>query len=219
VNGDGQSHALREEKVKTNGMKRTMRLKPALIIAALLMSTAGAMAQQPTNVRGTITSLEGQKLTVKTKSGEQVSVDIPESVPVAVTARFSLQDVTPGMRLGVTTIKRPDGSLVAIDVRPISAAANLGLSPWDLQPGSTMTNATVEGTAQAGAGNELTLNYGNGTVKALVVPETAMSKAVPGTRADLKPSETVFVAAKPAADGTLTALRVQVSKDGLNPTQ
>ena len=108
---------------------------------------------------------------------------------------------------------------VAIDVRPIPATANQGLSPHDLAPQSTMTNAAVEATAAATEGNELTLNYKSGTVTVLVLPGTAMSQAAPGSRSDLKVGETVFVAARRTDAGGLTAARVQVSKDGVKPTQ
>jgi hypothetical protein len=35
----------------------------------------------------------------------------------------------------------------------------------------------------------------------------------------LKPGEYVFVSAQAAGDGALTALRIQVSKDGVRPPQ
>jgi hypothetical protein len=82
-----------------------------------------------------------------------------------------------------------------------------------------MTNASVEATAAATEGNELTLNYKSGTVTVLVLPGTAMSQAAPGSRSDLKVGETVFVAARRTDAGGLTAARVQVSKDGVKPTQ
>jgi len=195
-----------------------MRMFLALACALALTSFGSAQAQQNVNVRGTITAFDNGMLAVKKADGSMVSVEVPEAVNVATTLPFSLSDIKPGMKLGVTTIKRPDGTIVAIDVRPISATANVGLSPHDLQPDSTMTNAIIEGVADATGGNELTLNYASGTVKALVVPGTAMSKAAPGTKADLKAGETVFVAAKPDG-GKLVALRVQVSKDGVKPTQ
>jgi hypothetical protein len=44
-------------------------------------------------------------------------------------------------------------------------------------------------------------------------------RTVPGTRADLLPGEYVFVSGQSAGDGSLTALRVQVSKDGVRPPQ
>lgn len=171
------------------------------------------------NVRGVVAANDGKVLTVTPKSGGAVIIDLPEGVVFATTKKFTLADVKPGMALGVTTIKRADGTIVAIDVRPIPATAPQGLSPWDLAPDSTMTNAVVEGTVATAGGEELVLNYKSGEVKALVVPETAMSQAAPGTREDVKVGETVFVSARKTADEKLVAIRVQVSKDGVKPTQ
>ena len=47
----------------------------------------------------------------------------------------------------------------------------------------------------------------------------ALVRAVPGARADLVVGEYVFSVAQGAADGTLNATRVQVSKDGVRPPQ
>jgi hypothetical protein len=71
----------------------------------------------------------------------------------------------------------------------------------------------------AAGGQELTLNYKTGSVKALITSATTMSQSAPGSRADLKPGETVYVLARKGEGGALTAVRVQVSKDGINPTQ
>ena len=186
--------------------------------AVLAITSSAAMAQQNTNIRGVITGFDGKAIAIKSNDGQSVSVDLPEGVNVAGTKSFAMADVKPGMKLGVTTIKRADGATVAIDVRPIPATANEGLSPYDLQPQSTMTNAVAEATAVTAGVDELTLNYKTGTVKVLVPPGTPMSQAVPGTRADLKAGETIYVAARKDGD-KLVAVRVQVSKDGVKPTQ
>jgi hypothetical protein len=192
----------------------------AAAAALLVAGLSGASAQtQSMNVRGTITAFDGKMLTVQARDGRSLAIDVPEALNVNITKPFTLADVKPGMVLGVTTVKKPDGAIVAIDVRPIPATANQGLSPHDLAPDSTMTNATLEGAVQVANGNELTLNYKTGTVKALVVPETAMSQAAPGARTDLKPGETVFVSTRVEAGDKLTAARIQVSKDGVKPTQ
>jgi hypothetical protein len=188
----------------------------AVLVAAI---TSAAAQTQTMNVRGTITAFDGKMLTVQARDGRSLAIDVPEALNVNITKPFVLADVKTGMVLGVTTVKKPDGTIVAIDVRPIPPTANQGLSPHDLAPQSTMTNATVEGAVQVANGNELTLNYKTGTVKALVVPETAMSQAAPGARTDLKPGETVFVATRVEAGDKLTAARIQVSKDGVKPTQ
>lgn len=195
-----------------------MAIRIGLAGMALLLGAATVQAQN-VNLRGTIEAFDGKVVTVKTREGLTVPVELPEAIPVAITRPFSLADVTPGMVLGVTTVKRADGTVVAIDLRPIPATANQGLSPWDLQPDATMTNAAVEGAAQAPNGNEITLNYKSGTVKVLVLPTTAMSRSSPGTRDDIKPGVAVFSVARREAGDRLVAVRLQVGKDGVAPTQ
>ena len=197
-----------------------MKTLSMAFLGAVAFSTAlAAQAQQSVNIRGTVTAFDGKLISVNSRDGGPVQVELPENVNVSATARFTLADVKPGMTLGVTTVKRADGQLIAIDVRPIPPTAPLGLSPFDLQPGSTMTNALMEGAAVSAGGNELTLNYKTGSVKVLVPDGTPMSRAVPGDRADIKPGETIFVFARVAEGNKLVAARVQVSKNGLKPTQ
>jgi hypothetical protein len=91
--------------------------------------------------------------------------------------------------------------------------------PWDSTPNSTMTNANIAGTAQTSGGNEITLKYKGGEQKILVTPETEVVSFVPGSRADLKPGETIFSGARVESDGKFVAPRVAVSKDGVKPPQ
>jgi hypothetical protein len=197
---------------------RLVRLVSIAGFVALAGNVATLAQQQNVNVRGTISAFDGKALSVKTKAGD-VSVELPEAVNVSTTKAFGIADVKPGMVLGATTVKRTDGVVVAIDVRPIPPTANQGLTPYDLAPDSTMTNAMLEAVVEASGGRELTLNYKTGTVKVLVTPTTTMSQSAPGSRADLKPGETVYVFARKGDGDKLTAVRVQVSKDGLKPTQ
>lgn len=192
-----------------------------LILGFLALAAGGAWAQAPqsVNVRGTVTAFDGKNITVAAREGVTVEVALPDEVNVNGTKAFTLADIKPGMTLGVTTIKRADGETVALDVRPIPPAARLGLSQFDLAPGATMTNATLEGQAVSNNGSELVLNYQSGAVKVLVPPGTPMSQAVPGNRSDIKPGETVFISARIGNDNKLTAARVQVSTNGVKPTQ
>jgi hypothetical protein len=201
-------------------MKRT-QVAASLIAAAFIggLATPG-QAQQSQNVRGTIQAFDGKTLTVETFDGRKLVIDAPADLRVATTKPFSLSEVKPGMKLGVVTVKRPsDGATVAIDVRPVSATASEGLAPYDLKPDSVMTNAVVEeATVAASAPAALTLNYKTGTVKVIVPPEATLSQSGPGSLADLKPGETIFVVVAQKGD-KLTAQRAQVSKDGVKPTQ
>lgn len=194
-------------------------LASVLVAAACSAQAQQAAAPQSVNIRGVVTAFDGKVIAVKSRDGGDVKVDLPENVPVNATKAFTLADIKPGMVLGVTTMKRADGGLFAIDVRPIPPTARQGLSPFDLQPGSTMTNAVMEAAVESTGGQELTLNFQSGAVRVLVPPGTPMSQAVPGNRSDIKAGETVFIAARVEAGDKFTAVRVQVSKDGVKPTQ
>ena len=191
----------------------------SLFCALILCNLASSVWAQNINWRGTIASFDGKALGVSMRDGSVVMVDVPESLPISATAAFTLADVKPGMVLGVTTLQRADGSTVAIDVRPIPATAQQGLSAYDLQPQSTMTNAVLEASVASANAHELLLNYKTGTVKVVVPPGTPMSRAVPGTRSDLVVGEAVYVASRRNEAQGFTAVRVQVGKNGIKPTQ
>ena len=195
-----------------------MRLFSALfLVSATAVLSLPAQAQQIVNIRGVVSGFDGMTIQIKANDGKALKVELPEGVAVAATKAFTLADIKPGMTLGVTTVVRDD-KVVAIDVRPIPATVRPGLSPYDLQPKSTMTNAVLEASAKSANGEELTLDYKSGTVKVLVPPGTPMSQAIPGMREDIKAGETIYVVARDDG-GKLTAVRVQVSKDGVKPTQ
>ncbi|MGE0627754.1 MAG: hypothetical protein AB7O43_07990 [Hyphomicrobiaceae bacterium] len=197
-------------------MLRHLRIAAASLLMIVFASSAYA---QGMNIRGTIEAFDGKTVTVRTKDGSKAMVDVPDKTRIATTKPFTMKDVKPGMTLGVTTVKRKDGKIVAIDLRPIPPAARQGLFPYDLAPQSTMTNAKYEGGVTAAGGQEITLNHGTGTVKVLVTDQTAMSQAAPGSRSDVKQGETIYVFATKGDGGRLTAVRLQVSKDGVKPTQ
>jgi hypothetical protein len=191
-------------------------LHALLVMSPLLTPVAWA---QNFNWRGTIVSLDEKSLNLRLRDESLMAIGLSPATPVSITQPFSMQDILPGMVLGVTTVRRADGATVAIDVRPIPATAPQGLSPHDLQAQSTMTNAVLEAVVANSGTQEITLNYKTGSVKVLVPPGTPMSRAAPGSRSDLKAGETVFVASRRNDDGSFTAVRVQVSKDGVKPTQ
>ena len=195
-----------------------MQLLHTVLLAGIIALSTAAHGQQSINIRGTLTAVDGKMLSVKTRDGKDLQVELPDGVNVSITMPFSMADIKAGMALAVTTVKRADGATVAIDVRPIPPTASLYLAPYDLQPNSSMTNASVEAMVQAAEGRELLLNYKTGTANVLVLPDTPMSRSAPGNRADLVPGEAINIAARPDKDGTLLATRVQVGKNGLKPT-
>jgi len=184
----------------------------------LLFVTTAAFAQAPTRVRGTITSVDGDVLSVKSREGKEVKIQLAPDAQVALTKKASAADFKPGAYVGVTSVKGPDGRLVARRVHALGPQVPQMHGAWDSIPDSMMTNATLDATAQVGAGTELVLKNKDGEQKILVTPQTEYYTFAPGTRADLKPGESIFTGAA-QKDGKLVAQRVTVSKDGVKPPQ
>jgi hypothetical protein len=184
----------------------------------ILLVTTAAFAQAPTRVRGTITSIEGDVLSVKSREGKDLQIQLAPDAQVALTKKATAADFKPGSYVGVTSVKGPDGRLVAQRVHALGPQVPQMHGAWDSIPDSMMTNATLDATAQVGAGTELVLKNKDGEQKILVTPQTEYYTFAPGSRADLKPGESIFTGAA-QKDGKLVAQRVTVSKDGVKPPQ
>jgi hypothetical protein len=187
-------------------------------IVGLALLVPLAQAQSTVRVRGTITAVSADVLSVKSRDGRDLKLELPPDVAVAVAKAARFEDIKPGDYVGTTANPGPDGTLVAVEVHYLPPTAAEGHTPWDLTPGSTMTNAKV-GEVQATGKREIMLTYKDGAKRVVVPPEAPVVRAVPGTRADLVVGEYVFISAQAQPDGTLRAPRIQVSKDGVRPPQ
>jgi hypothetical protein len=185
-------------------------------LLALVFVSSLAIAQAPTRVRGTITALDGDVLSVKSREGKDLKVHLASDVGVS-TAKAVKLDELKDKYVGVTAVQK-GGKLTAVEVHAIPPQAKPGHFPWDLQPESTMTNANLDGVAQVSGGNEITLNYQGGSQKILVPPGTPIVAFVPGSKADLKPGEWIFTIAGQQGDKLVTQ-RISVGKDGVKPPQ
>ena len=194
-------------------------LSIALISGAALIASSAAFAQATVRVRGSIAELKGDVLTVKSRDGRNIQLHLAPDAQVVVPKRASAADFKPGSYIGVTSVKGPDGRLVAKRVHALGPQVPQMNGPWDSIPNSTMTNANLESSTQVSGGNEITLKYKGGEQKVLVTPETEYYTFAPGTRADLKPGETIFTGARVEGDGKFATSRVVVSKDGVKPPQ
>ena len=191
-----------------------------LALFTLLCITLVASAQAQHRIRGAITGVSGDVLSVKLRDGKEVQVQLAPDTQVAVTQRAAADAFKPGSFVGVTSVKGADGRLVAQRVHALGPQVPSGHNPnWDSIPGSLMTNANIESSARMGDNNEITLKYKDGEQKILVTPKTEYYTFTNGSRADLKAGETIFTNAKPAGDNRFVAGRIAVSKDGVNPPQ
>ena len=205
---------------------KPVRLFAGLVVASVaFLSAATAMAQgTPTRVRGTISAIDGKTVTIATREGATVTIKLADNWAVALVAPVALTEIKPNSFVGVASLGS-DANRTALEVLVFPEAArgsNEGHYPWDLQPESMMTNATVSTVAAGSDGQTLKLDFKDkagvaSTQTIKVKPGTPVVTFLPGTQADAKVGAKVFVGASKAADGTLSAGRLNVGKDGLTP--
>src|ERR1700728_1089379 len=197
----------------------------ALSLAALVVIAAPslAIAQQPptpSRVRGTIEAVDGDVLSVKSRSGEDVKLRMSGDMRVVGIIKIALSDIKLGSFIGATTIPGPDGSQNAVEVHVFPEdmrGTGEGSRPYDLRPNSTMNNATVAQTVAGNDGQTLTIKYKDGEKKVVVSPDTPVVTYVPADKSDLKPGAKVIAFVKKLPDGMFETNRISVGRDGLTP--
>jgi len=191
-----------------------------MMLAFALVASFATAQQKAQRIRGTITALDGNVLAVKSRDGKDLRIELTDKVSVATARAIALSDLKQGTYVGVTTTKRDDGKLVAVEVHTIPPTVREGHGSWDLQAGAMMTNANIESMVQSAGGQELSLVYKDGSQQILVPPGTPVVTTSPADRSALKPGEYVFMSAEIGPDGRMSASgRIQVSKDGVKPPQ
>lgn len=197
----------------------------AAIVCALL-NVLPAAAQQPelAPIRGTIGSVDGSVVTIKSRDGSDLKLQIPDDVQVRGLTKIALSDIKSGSFVGVAGMPEKDGAQKALSILlfpealPQAVRAELeGSRPWDLRPGSTMTNASLDQMVTANDGHKLTLRYKGGEKTIIVAPETPVVTLVPGDRSELKAGAKVIASTIEKGDGTYDAPRFLVGRDGLTP--
>src|SRR5262245_3001411 len=88
-----------------------LRLLGAGALALVVTTTAFAQQQAPTvRVRGEIAKVDGNTLTVKSRSGETLTVKLAEPPRVAAMVKASLADIKNDSFIGVSAMPQPDGT-------------------------------------------------------------------------------------------------------------
>jgi hypothetical protein len=197
--------------------------RPLIAAAVVAASTLHAIAQQaptPSRVRGTIESVEGDVLTVRSRSGEDVKLHMTSDIRIVGITKITLTDIKVGSFVGTTTVPGPDGVPTAVEVHVFPEnmrGTGEGSRPYDLKPNSTMTNATVAESVVSNDGHTLLVKYKDGEKKVLVTPETPVVTYVPADKTDLKAGAKVIAFMKKLPDGSFESNRVSVGRDGLTP--
>lgn len=199
----------------------TVRFIAGLLVATILGLSFTASAQTtPVRLRGAITAIDGKTVTIAVRDGTTANVKLADKWTVNLVTPLTLADVKQGSFVGIASTGT-DADRTALEVLVFPEAmrgTGEGHYPWDLQPKSMMTNANVATVASASDGQTLKLDYkGGGTQTIKVKPGTPIVTFQPGQQSDAKVGAKVFIIAQKAADGTMTAARLGVGKDGLTP--
>ena len=192
-------------------------------LTAALALTAGvvpAFAQSalPRIIRGEIVSVDGANIGVKTKSGESLNLHLKDGQNLTAVIPAALSDIKPGVFVGTAAMPGKDGALSALEVHIFPESqrgSGEGFRPFDLAPGSSMTNANISAAVDTVDGPKLTLTYKGGEQTVVVGKTTPIVTFAPGAASDLKPGASldIFGAAK-TADGAIEAARIVVGRDG-----
>ena len=202
---------------------RSRLTRPLVAVAMVVASSLYATAQQPpspSRVRGTIEGVDGEVLSVKSRSGDDFKLHVAGDMRVVGLVKISLSDIKVGSFVGTTTVPGPDGSQNAVEVHVFPEdmrGTGEGSRPYDLRPNSTMTNATVAETVAGNDGHTLMIKYKDGEKKVVVSPDTPVVTYVPADKSDLKAGAKVIAFLKKLPDGSFETNRVSVGRDGLTP--
>jgi len=199
------------------------KLVPLLVLCASVVTAqtpASAPAAAATmRLRGTVEKVDAGTLVIRERSGETLTLVFADNFSVSEIVPIEIDAIRPGSFIGTAAMPQPDGTLRALQVTVFPEAARgtgEGSYAWDLQPGSTMTNATVADLVAAPQGRMLTLKYKDGEKTVVVPSDVPVVTFKPGDRSLLVPGAKVQVTAQ-LRDGKPTALRALAGRNGVSP--
>jgi hypothetical protein len=216
--------------------------RPIVALAAFAVALAfgvGANAQSTQTMRGDIAAVDKTTLHLKSSSGQETTIKLPDDVRVSLRVPAKLDDIKAGMFVGTAATPGPNGTLVASEVHIFPEAmrgTGEGYRSMATMPGSTMTNATVAGVSSSAVnkrgtmtnatvgnvrtaeeGRTLKLAYKGGEQTVFVSDKTPVVMVEAGSRGSLTPGAHVIVYAQRDTSGDLAARRISVGANGSVP--
>jgi Cu/Ag efflux protein CusF len=201
------------------------RMVKALVATAALggwlaIGTSAFAQTPPHHVRGTIESVDGQTVNVKTAAGATDAIKLAPDAKVFLVSPADMSAIKDGRFVGITSVEK-GGKRVAVEVHVFDESLRglgEGHYPWDLgsEP-NMMTNANIAQVESMGGDRVLKLDYKGGTQNIAVPPDAKVVEFTATTPDQLKPGAKVFVIAATQPDGSTVAPAIVVGKDGLKP--
>src|SRR5215813_5314270 len=131
----------------------------ALAFAGALAATiAVAQRRQTLRLRGVIEKVDGHTVLAKLTKGDEIKLNLADSVLVVGVVKASVADIKEGEFIGSGAIPQPDGSQKAIEVHIYAESMRgtaEGSRPWEGAPNGTMTNGRSVPASPASTGRSL----------------------------------------------------------------
>lgn len=217
------------------------RLFGLALAATTLLSAPAFSAPEHARLRGTITAINGDTLTLRTPTGD-IPVMLGSATKYLEVEKSSLGNIGDGSYIGTAT--KADGpNLVALEVvvfPPSMKGAGEGHYAWDALPdttkpgatmtgstmtngtvaapavGSTMTNGNVSASSAHDGSKQLTVTYKGGKQVILVPPTAPVVTFKPGTMSDAVKGSAAFVSVT-KDEGKVMANMVAIGANGVTP--
>ncbi len=185
-------------------------------------SAAGAQQPPPVRIRGTIESVDGNLLTLKSGDGAEVKLMLPQGALIVAVVKAALTDIKEGTFLGSAALPQSDGTQKAVEVHIFPEqmrGTGEGHRPYPPVANGTMTNGTASGATVVGVdGSTITVRYKDGEKKIIVGPNVPVVRYEVSGKDDLKPgAHFTVLAATRKPDGTFETSRINVGRGGAIP--
>lgn len=199
-----------------------LRSSIALKVIAISLCSSIVVAQQAptTRVRGELVSALPETLVIKSRNGNDVPVRIDGKTAVVGLRKIALTDLIANAFVGVAAVPGRDNEQIAVSVHVFpesSRGSNEGSRPYDLKPGSSMTNGAIVEHVKRVEENLLVVKYRDGEKRFVVTPETSLVAFEPGQQDELTSGAKVVATVEDRPDGTKYASRILVGRDGVIP--
>lgn len=190
-----------------------------ILLLAAVCGICAAQENPPVRLRGTVDAFVAPNLVIQERDGRTIALILPQTTGIAEVIASDITAIQPGSFVGVAALPRADDRLQALEVvvfPEVARGSGEGHFQWDLQPESSMTNATVTELVRSSEGRTLTLRYRNGAQKMLVPDGVPVVTLGPGSDSLIVPGAKVFIVAEPQRD-QLIVRRLLIGRKGLQP--
>lgn len=191
-------------------------------LLALLLTIGTAAAQAPASMRGAIVSVsaDGALIEGRTRAGDPAQLRLKPDVRVVGITAASLEDLHDNSYIGVAAVPEGADGLVAVEVHIFPKSmrgAGAGHRPFDLGPGSSMTNGALTARVESVNGPTVTVSYPDGAKAIRIDKSTKIVAFAPGDRSELKAGAQIIARGTKGEDGVIDAGTVLVGRNGLVP--